>query len=513
MTTPCCRPIFQLKGKNNKNNSMIKLYISVCFCLLGIIAAAQTAKYQCWPGGIAGVPGQAGYGNYVIRFDEDGRSVALDSLRMNFESTVAMAVDSSGALIFYSNGCYIANSQGDTISLEGGLNPGALHDWVCPTSGYIAPFGMSILQYPGDDPYLYSVIHLGADYSPQGGLRYGPLYLTFVDAIGNNLTGAVINQNVVALDQNNLLPFSIVRNGNGRDWYILVPEYGTNKYHLFIQHPFGIFPVSTQEIGPVVTCRHAGAGAFSPRGDKYARQQDCGILIYDFDRCSGQLANPQFMPMPPNAFGGGGLLFSPDGKKVITNTQMAVMSINLEQNPLVLDTIVSFYDVLGTSLGWMQYGPDGNIYISTMGRNNALHVLHPPDAQGNDWTFDFKGLPLPAQNVRTLPNVPDFTLFDWQGSPCDTLGITVGNTPDIPFKGGIRVFPNPASQLVTLEWENDFDQVQVFDVLGRMVDHLSLKNAPSKTVLPTGHLKNGVYFLVFSSGRQQPETRRLIIRR
>ena len=55
---------------------------------------------------------------------------------MNFESTMAVMPDTLGNILFYTNGCHIANALGDTMPNGAGINPGEMYDWTCPTSGY-----------------------------------------------------------------------------------------------------------------------------------------------------------------------------------------------------------------------------------------------------------------------------------------------------------------------------------------------------------------------------------------
>ena len=122
--------------------------------LLPGLLKGQVLPDQVWVLGAHETPIQPGYGNVILRFQDNQVLTEPADLRMNFESTVAVMPDSLGNILFYTNGCYIANALGDTMANGAGLNPGEMADWTCPTSGYAAPLGAMALQLPGNS-HLY----------------------------------------------------------------------------------------------------------------------------------------------------------------------------------------------------------------------------------------------------------------------------------------------------------------------------------------------------------------------
>ncbi len=88
--------------------------------------------------------------------------------------------------------------------------------------------------------------------------------------------------------------------------------------------------------------------------------------------------------------------------------------------------------------------------------------------------FRPRGIALGVKGVRTLPHLPNYRLYDWAGSPCDTLGISVAT--ETPRRAGcdFRILPNPARGEALLEW-TDCPEMSgtVFDVTGRLVQHFS----------------------------------------
>jgi hypothetical protein len=453
---------------------------------------AQVLPDQVWMMGTHDQPGQPGYGNAVLRFQGDEVSAESADLKMNFESTMAVMPDSLGNILFYTNGCHIANALGDTMANGAGLNPGEMADWTCPESGYAAPLGAMALQLPGSS-HLYFLFHMGVRYSPQRKLTYGPFYYSVIDMNLEGGKGAVISKNNILAD-GSFEPFTAVRHGNGRDWWLIIPEYGTNKYHRLLFSSSGIQQMDELEIGAPLFCRYIGSSAFSPNGIRYARQQHCGVIIMDFDRCSGIFSNARIIGMPLRAIFGGGVAFSNDGNRLFVSTQVSVQEADLTLPNPVLDTIIPSIAVAGASLLLMQYAPNGKIYLNNLGRTQAYHVLNTPN--DSDTGFEQRGLSLPVYNIRSLPNYPNYRLYDLSGSNCDSLGIDapmVGTTTGDPLSG-VSVFPNPFSDQIRVVVGPDLrsSAFSLFNPVGRLVLGANLTN---ETTHLTGiTLPAGIYF-------------------
>ena len=471
---------------------MNKRYINVIAFLLPAFLPGQVLPDQVWLLGTTGPPGQSGYGNAIMRFEHDQVSVTKTDLFMNFESTMAAMPDSLGNILFYTNGCHIANSSGDTIVNGSGLNPGEMADWTCPSSGYASPLGAMALPMPGSQR-LYYLFHMGVKYSPERKLSYGPFYYSVVDMAMEGGKGAVVSKNNVVSD-GNFEPFVAVRHGNGRDWWLVFPEYGTNKYHKILFSAQGLQSTEIQVIGNALSCRYIGSSAFSPNGIRYARQQHCGIVTMDFDRCSGQFSNDRTIAMPLRAILGGGVAFSKDGNKLLVSTQVSIQEADLTLAVPVLDTVVGTADIAGASLLLLQYGANGKIYGSNLGRTKAYHVINTPNEPAIG--FQQRGLPFAVYTVRTLPNYPNYRLYDVPGSLCDTLGI---NTPMVntqaPAAQDIELWPNPTQGMLTLRTTSLIEKVEVFDALGRQFINILPTKTTGDIDLDVSQLPTGLYFM------------------
>ena len=431
-------------------HDMLKYTLTVLLCGLLSAAAAQPV-YSVWPLGTNEFPDTVpGYGNALLRFEPGIVKAFPGSLRMNFESTAAAMADSLGNLLFYTNGCYIADKEGDTLLGGAGLNPGEMADWTCLTAGYASPKGAMVLPWPGR-PQQYALLHMGIRYDAARKITYEPLYWSVIDLSANGGKGAVLSKNNILLD-GDLEPFAAVRHGNGRDWWIVAPEHGTARYHRFMLSPAGFSPDEVQEIGPAMGCKRIGTSAFSPNGLRYGRQQNCQTTVLDFDRCTGQFSSPIVFNTAAHTFGGGGIGFSPDGSRLYTTSQLTVLEADLTQSNPKLDTLIFTYEYWqwGTSMGPLQQGDDNNLYISNMAREKYFSRVTFGKPDGSDAQYEFKALVLPRYSIRTLPNSPNFRLGDLHNSPCDTLGITPVAEPQTAAGFAVSISPNPAHSEVTL---------------------------------------------------------------
>ncbi|MBL7826765.1 MAG: T9SS type A sorting domain-containing protein [Saprospiraceae bacterium] len=481
-----------------------------CFCCIVTISFSQVAPDEVWLVGAHDLPGRPGYGNALVRFSTDGVQVEQVDLRMNIESTVATMPDENGNLLFFTNGCYVASSHGDTMLNGAGLNPGEMADWTCSTAGYASPKGAMALQLPGSER-LYYLFHMGVRYSPELKISYGPFYYTLIDMSLDNGRGGVVSKNNILVD-GYLEPFSAVRHGNGRDWWIVVPEYESNLYHKFLLSPQGIYWIENQEIGPALQCTYIGSSVFSPTGNRYARTNNCGVAVMRFDRCSGVFSNDQHLALPPNVFAGGGVAFNFKGDRLVVSTQLSVQAADLTLPNPELDTIVTTLDAAGASLHLMQYAPDDKIYLSNLARGRFFHVIHQPNEQ--DIAFEKQGLPLPVYSVRSLPNNPSHKLLDAPHSACDTLGID-HPTSSIDLdneRPSISVNPNPAKDIIRITASFNIETIIVLNALGETVFIQNQMASASYMEVNVGGCLPGLYVALVRSNEHMELVRFIVSR-
>lgn len=466
------------------------------YCLLLSGSGYSQSPDVRWPIGMHEYPGMPNNGNAWLYFHDGAVSIEPAELNMNFESAVAVASDSAGMVLFYSNGCEIRGADGELMENGTDLNPGALHDWVCAT-GYTTPKSMMALAVPGQGA-RWLLLHLGGNYDPVRKLMYGPFYSTEIDMAANSGKGTVVSKNYLEID-GDMEPFAVVRHGNGRDWWVVLPEYSTNKYYCWLLNPEGLIFSGIQSLGPTIACRRIGSSVFSPDGSRYARTNNCASVVLDFNRCTGVFSNPIYLERPTSTIGGGGLAFSKDNRWLFATSNLSLFNADLESSAPFFDSLFKrpYYEgeteyVYGTSLAYMQMAPDGNIYINARHRERYFSGLI---AVNDSFKFVHQALKFPVVNVRTLPHFPNFYLYDLPGSLCDTLGIDGPvSATTIPLeKTLVRVFPNPFFHSLKVELPPGIESANfaLYDQLGHLLQRQTL--VPGMRTINTQHLPPGFY--------------------
>ena len=493
-------------------------FIAIVLVIFSTQKTVAQAYDHLWFTGYNEFPGTSGSGYAQLRFETDSLLIEPISLPFNFESTVAVMSDSIGKLLFYTNGCAVANREHVLMPNGSGLNPGEISDQVCPWKGYIVPQGAMILPKPAGTKQFY-ILHSGAEPDPVRKIRLGALYYTVIDLELQNGLGDVVSKNQVLI-KGDLGAFTSVRHGNGRDWWIVVPDFGNRRWHTFLLSPAGIEAQAPQLIpltGP--ECEKFMATAVSRKGDKIANWGDCKVTILEFDRCSGGFNQVLELQAPTHWIPGGGLVFSPSGRYLYASSQNVLFRADLEASKPKLDTMRysydpfgnSPYDVPGNTFHYLTTGPDGNIYGNIPSRASYLHRLKNADGVSIA-SIDFKArsVKLPVKGVRTLPHLPNYRLYDLEGSPCDTLGISVvAETPANP-PCEIMISPNPARIGSWVDISACPEMAgSIFDTAGRKIEKFNLSSGSIKIKL--SDYRPGIYFIQFQSTISKPVLRKLIV--
>ncbi|MCB0550405.1 MAG: PKD domain-containing protein, partial [Phaeodactylibacter sp.] len=370
----------------------------------------------------------------MLNFNSIPPGIISTDINMDFWHTNASVCDASGNLLFYTNGIEVRNFINDTLAT--GLAPTPLsEDWV--GTGYGIVQGALILPLPESDS-LFFIFHVDADWAPHAGVWVQNLFCTKVDMSANNGLGTMLAKNVSII--NDTLAYGRIvasRHANGRDWWIIVPQFDSNQYYTILFTSNGIEDIQTIEMGEQVLTG-GFQSSFSPDGKKYARidikyagESEHQVTLYDFDRCTGVFTNPISFTFIDLAFGGGGLAFSENSRFLYVTSWFNVYQFDLNA-PNIEATMIKvaeydgfedpIYD-LNTDFKLAQLGPNGKIYIACGTNANYLHIIHTPNNRGLACNVEQHGLELAALNDRSIPNFPYYALGPLDGSPCDTLGI------------------------------------------------------------------------------------------
>ncbi len=139
----------------------------------------------------------------------------------------------------------------------------------------------------------------------------------------------------------------------------------------------------------------------------------------------------------------------------------------------------------------MQLGPDCRLYIFC-NSCDVIHVIHNPDEPGLACDFEQAAVQLPWPIFRSQPHFPNYRLgpVGNEGLPCSPV-VSVQET--ILPTAGVKVFPNPATQQITLSTQGVSGKWVLHDGLGRVVATANLENNTSQTVDVTD-LVSGLYY-------------------
>ncbi|MEI2757819.1 MAG: T9SS type A sorting domain-containing protein [Bacteroidia bacterium] len=507
--------------------------------ILSIISMSAHSQHRdnIWMMGIyaAFIP----YSNYYyMDFTNGNPDTVVQYRKMPMYITNASICDTAGNLLFYTNGEWIANADGDTLLNSQNFNPGYYTQYYSPVG---LGFSQAALFLPfSDTSQFYYVVSESAEefINKDSVLDAQPFYLTYsiIDAtLDSGRGGGLPNAKNINIINDTLLLGRITacKHANGRDWWVVVHKYYSDVYYKLLFTESGVYGPYTQQIGSLFPAKIltpfgyddfdiAGMACFSPDGSKYATVGPSRIMeVLDFDRCTGMFSNAQTVNIPinPGYNWALGCSFSPNSRFLYANTYMRgyqydTYAANIDSSGILVAVYDSFVDPFQTYFFINQLGPDGKIYLSTWGGNRSLHVIEYPDSLGASCNFNQHSYGLPHNNIgnTTVPNLPNYRLGRLVGSACDTL-TNLTYTPQPP-KGGVRVMPNPNNGNFIVSYElpqNTSGKLEIFDINGRAVYSQNLPQWSTLQFISLPKLSNGVYQCIITSGNYVTQKKLVVI--
>lgn len=259
---------------------------------------------------------------------------------------------------------------------------------------------------------------------------------------------------------------------------------------------------------------------FSQQGDRVCLAKGMDADIYDFNRCTGEFSNyinignvVQEWDLINIVYG---IAFSANGRYLYVATYDYAATVSQPHvyqfctscpEPIEDTKILICATDTGTLFWPMALAPDDKIYIGSYSvdkpDDSILCVINYPEVGGLGCDFDTMTM---YTNGRTLPklfglpNMPNYNLGPFEGSECDTL-VAVNNLP--PPKG-IKLYPNPTSDHIYLEWAEAFSlgiiDLHLYNILGDEV--FKYNNVELNTFTSLPQLPNGLYEVVLETGGQ-----------
>jgi hypothetical protein len=402
---------------------------------------------------------------------------------MGIEENFSFINDTSGNLLFYTNGGYIYDStytmmqNGDSISPEYGGQSSSLNG--VPELGQ----GCIILPRPNHDS-LYYILHSSTLLSDTAAPYLNKfIYYSIVNMKKNMGKGAIISKNNLLLtDSLARGRMTACRHANGKDWWILIKNLDGNTFHSVLLDSMGIHLKPSFSVGQKFLIGSLSQACFSKLGNKYAviSMPDWGtayLSIYNFNRCTGKLSNPiQLFPFMVDSFNyTTGICFSPNEQFLYASFGHYVIQYNLLNNKI--DTVAT-KDTSLVPLQWrpytedfnfsnMQLGHDNRIYIQCA-NFNYMHYINQPDLSGTLCDVKQIAFQVPSSYGSIYINIPHFTTPPLTDK-CDTSE-GIGQN-EIVWKNDWKIYPNPVEGLLNIGANNmeSIEQISVLNVTGETV--------------------------------------------
>lgn len=381
------------------------------------------------------------WGNSTIDFNYDPPKIYYDScLWLDFWGANSSIADKEGNLLFYSNGQALVDSSHHYI--EDTINYST--DWRANSfvqNGVVVPIGLAyqqsilIIPVPNHQNTFYAIYSAFDVFD-----KYIYILRNSKLRINEFQEWEVLEKDKILLEDSlSATGITTCQHSNGRDLWMVLPNYNSTLLYTYLITPNDIVKYPSQELS-IEYEGATGMKSFSPDGryfamnDAYLFDADNVLSIYDFDRTTGKISNPRIDRFPTIVFGNG-VAFSRDSKKLYATNDSFLYQYDLEAEDVIesrktvgtYDGFLSYspgFPGRPTKFGYPALGPDGKIYISAgSGSNRYLHVIHDPNALGEECNLTQHSIKLPTSYARTIPNFPHYRLGPLDGSSADTLGI------------------------------------------------------------------------------------------
>lgn len=296
---------------------------------------------------------------------------ALTNGQLSTLEGCATISNSAGRLLFYTDGITAYDSTHSTMSNGTGLK------------GHSSSTQSAIIVPRPDSAKRYYIFTVDAT-NGSNGAQYSE-----VDMKLNSGRGAINSTKNVQLLKNTCEKITAVKHANGIDYWVLTHRYNTDTIFAFLVTAAG---VSNTPVKSATKMKITGNTVFtlgymkvSPDGRKiaYANYQMDSAVVANFNSSTGVVSNAWVFTMND----GYGLEFSPQAKYLyigdFVNKKISQFDLSATTRPAFIASR-RVVDSTPNSIGALQLGPDGKIYISVYVSSGTgyLYVIHAPDSAG-----------------------------------------------------------------------------------------------------------------------------------
>lgn len=337
-----------------------------------------------------------------------GAPVAISNGQINTLEGCASISDTSGNLLFYSDGITVWNKYHAQMNNGFGLAGG---------SGSSTQSAL-IIQKPGIANIYY--IFTSDELAGPKGISYSTVDMTLAGGIGTVIT------------KNNLLKtpscekITAVRHCNNEDVWVITHDWNSDAFSVFLVTSAGVNTIPVVSTAGIIVSgtlnSTIGYLKASPNGKKLASvtNNPANFELFDFNNSTGIVSNAILFPSLPfgNAYG---VEFSPYGTKMYGTIGNPG---KIYQFDLCSPDIKNSGILIGTSSDWsgsLQLGPDKKIYVSRI-NSPWLGIINYPDFQGTVCNYVDNGVWLSGQNgAAGLPNFASWYFIEPPPQPSPFL--------------------------------------------------------------------------------------------
>jgi hypothetical protein len=461
--------------------------------------------------------------NAIAEIDSFNFNVFTQVRKMRFTESQANISDSAGNLLFYTNGCWIANAIGDTMVNGNHLNPSDFYDSFC-TYGYPLANAQIILPFP-DSLNKYILFHQTGDVS----VYSRKLYYSIIDMSLDSGRGAVTQKNQIAFSDSLVFGVTACKHANGRDWWVAILKDSSDVVFTLLLTPNGITNIQQHHLNVPMHTSFSSIQSFSPNGTKYAyiTMSPTGIMskpykrdirLFDFDRCSGLFSNSKYSLLPDSIYGLG-LSFSANSEVLYQNSQINIYQYDLKvPNVWLSQQLVAQFDTFSvggyTDFCFMNLAANGKIYIAPCNGAIFLNVIDQPDSVGLSCN-------ILQHYIQTLCyigpqhiNHPNYYLgCDTTQTTCPCLITGINEIKQYDFRFSIS--PNPSNgsfKIIYLLPQNKSGTLQIFDINGKQVYKQNLPPWSTVQYISLPKLANGVYNCTITSNNERVHKKLVVLK-
>ncbi len=461
---------------------MKKVLVMVMMVLGSIAVYGQKQGNIWWLGGHTGVD----FNNGVPQ------GITFGSTSASSEGITSIS-DSSGNLLFYSNGQQIMNKNYQIMP-----NGDSLLGNISSTQSSV------IIPKPESNRYFY--IFTVDDYWIDN-LRYGFRFSVVDNCLDSGLGDVIPTQKNILLLDTVGEKVAAVRHANGIDYWIITHKLYSDAFYCYLLTSNGITDIVITHIGSNHNVVQ-GQMKISPNGNRLAVaasqsfSPSCHFELFDFDKSSGILSNVIFLIFPTNK-DIYGVEFSPDNSKlyasyggVVSPFGMGIVEYDLDSiNQTAINNSMTtiFHETIIATLRGLQLGPNGKIYQVGNIDPTYLLAINSPNNYGALCNVQDSAVYLAGnQGGYGLPTF--IANFDYSNTINNCQTTTIYES--IPTPPQISLYPNPTSTAVTIHHITSSTpppfQLLIEDVLGNKIFQQCL-TAPD-TDIDVSKWSAGVYF-------------------